>query len=127
MTASKLGVLVVDDDAAINRLVCALIAQEGYAPRSASMGLPAIEQSIANPPSAVLLDIMLPDISGFDVCQLIRNHPRTMNTPVIMLSALADDQSQQRGYACGATAYLSKPFDPAALLAKIAELTQQPQ
>jgi len=76
-----------------------------------------------NPPDLVLLDLMLPgQHDGFDVCRRLRSDPSTRNVPVVIISALDDEQSRARAVEAGATAYYTKPFSPIALLKEIDRL-----
>ena len=68
-------------------------------------------------PALVVLDVMLPDMSGFDICTQLRNFDPTRQIPIIMLTALDTDECRQRGKLCGTTEYLTKPFDPETLMA----------
>lgn len=114
-------VLVVDDDKAINQVLCRFLQGSGFRVRPALDGQSALEQVRASLPRAILLDLMLPDITGFEVCEELKRDPQTQSIPVIMITALADDDSIERGKACGAMAYLTKPFDLDKLVATLKE------
>jgi DNA-binding response OmpR family regulator len=110
------SVLVVEDDPEINGLVGAYAELCGFEYRSALNGTSAINQARQEAPSAVILDLMLPDIDGFEVCRRLRKEPATVHTPIVILSALGDERNKAAGKACGADQYLTKPFDPENLM-----------
>ena len=113
------SVLVVEDDREINELVGAYAQIAGFEYRPALDGTSALREAHARRPAAVVLDLMLPDIDGFEVCRQLKNQADTRVVPVIMLTALTDDASKQRGRECGASEYLTKPFDPDRLMAAL--------
>ena len=106
------SVLVVEDDHAINALIGAYVEICGLTCRQVYDGLSAVESAARMPPDAVILDLMLPDIDGFEVCRRLRADAATANTPILILSALGGEADRQRGRECGATEHLTKPFDP---------------
>lgn len=109
-------VLVVEDDAAINELIGEYLKLDGHHYRSALDGDSALREAREQTPNVVVLDVMLPDIDGFEICRRLKSDPRTENVPVVMLSALSDEQSRQAGMQCGASEYITKPFQPDQLL-----------
>ena len=111
-TNGHISVLVVEDDPEINELVGAYARLAGFEYRRALDGSTALRAAEQRPPDAVVLDLMLPDIDGFEVCRRLKSEPRTRAVPVIMLTALTDDASRRRGIECGCIEYLTKPFDP---------------
>ena len=113
------SILVVEDDREINELVGAYAQIAGFEYRPALDGTSALREAHARRPAAVVLDLMLPDIDGFEVCKQLKNEADTRLVPVIMLTALTDDASKQRGRECGASEYLTKPFDPDRLMAAL--------
>ncbi len=112
-------ILVVDDDRMLNRVICDFVRFEGYTVRSALDGSSALQQVASQLPTLVLLDLMLPDTDGFNVCETLKQNNHTRDVPVIMLTALTDAASRQRGLQCGAADYVTKPFDPDALMATV--------
>jgi DNA-binding response OmpR family regulator len=118
-------VLVVDDDKAINIVLCRFLQKVGFTVRSALNGTAALEEARSSPPLLVLLDLMLPDISGFDVCEELKRDERTRSVPIVMVTAMVDDESRERGLACGAVAYLTKPFDPDQLIGTVKTLADR--
>ena len=109
-------VLVVDDDAELCSLVTRFLAREGFEISWASSGAAGIERALAEDYALIMLDVMMPDMDGFDVLQRIRQQART---PVLMLTARGDTNDRIRGLEMGADDYLPKPFDPAELVARI--------
>jgi DNA-binding response OmpR family regulator len=112
-------VLVVEDDREINELVCAYAEIAGFGHRSALCGFDAVEQVRSRPPALIVLDLMLPDIDGFEVCRRVKAEAESKGKPIpviIILSALDGEKSRQQGRALGAVDYLTKPFDPDRLM-----------
>jgi CheY-like chemotaxis protein len=119
-------VLAVDDDPVILRLLQVNLEMEGYEVELASDGEEALERARAFRPDVVLLDIMMPKKDGWQVCAEIREDPELRTTPIVFLSARAQDADLERGTDLGANAYITKPFDPIDLLDLVAELTKKP-
>jgi two-component system phosphate regulon response regulator PhoB len=112
-------VLVVEDDREINELVCAYAEIAGFRFRSALNGFDAVDQVRKRPPALIVLDLMLPDIDGFEVCRRVKAEAEATGRPIpviIILSALDGEKSRQMGRVCGAVDYLTKPFDPDRLM-----------
>ncbi len=112
-------VLVVEDEAEVNELIGAYAQIAGFAYIRALDGTSAIEQARAHKLSLVLLDVMLPDLDGFEVCRRLKDEQSTQRVPVVILTALDREEYRQRAFQCGAVAYLTKPFDPEQLLKTI--------
>jgi CheY-like chemotaxis protein/prolyl-tRNA editing enzyme YbaK/EbsC (Cys-tRNA(Pro) deacylase) len=115
-------VLVVEDEAETNELFCRLMEREGYTCQGVEEGNRALEVAAEVRPSAILLDLMLPDMSGFDVCERLRRNGPLKRIPVIVMTALDDEASRQRGRELGAEAYLTKPFAPSELVEELHEV-----
>ena len=116
-------ILVVEDQDSIRRMIEALVQARGYQVTAVSSGAKAIDVALTDAPDMVLLDLNLPGLyDGFDVCQLLRSDPTTRTVPVVIISAMDDDESRARATAAGATAYYTKPFSPIALLKEIDRL-----
>jgi len=116
-------VLVVEDDREINELVCAYAEIAGFKYRSAMNGFDAVEQVRRRRPALMVLDLMLPDIDGFEVCRRVKAEAEASGTPIpviIILSALDGEKSKQMGRSLGAVDYITKPFDPDRLMEVIA-------
>jgi CheY-like chemotaxis protein len=116
-------ILVVEDQDSIRRMIEALVQARGYQVTAVSSGAKAIDVALTDAPDIVLLDLNLPgQYDGFDVCQRLRSDPTTRTVPVVIISAMDDDESRARATAAGATAYYTKPFSPIALLKEIDRL-----
>jgi DNA-binding response OmpR family regulator len=112
-------VLVADDDLDIRELVAFKLAQAGYEVRSAPDGVAALDAARAGGVDLVVLDLMMPGLSGLDVCAELRREPATAELPVIMLTARAQDQDVATGFAAGADDYVVKPFSPRELVSRV--------
>lgn len=113
---SQIKALVVDDDVNICELLRLYLAKEGYEVFVAHNGVKAVELFVANNPSVVILDIMLPGTDGWQVCRNIRN---LSNVPIIMLTAKGETGDKIVGLELGADDYMVKPFEPKELIARI--------
>lgn len=104
-------------------MIEALVQARGYQVTAVSSGAKAIDVALTDPPDIVLLDLNLPgQYDGFDVCTRLRADPQTRTVPLVVISAMDDDESRARATAAGATAYYTKPFSPIALLKEIDRL-----
>lgn len=110
------NVLVVEDDPEINELVGAYARLAGFEYRAALDGATALAEVRRQPPTVIVLDLMLPDFDGFEVCRRIKAELGHPDIPVIILSALDNKTSRREGVQCGAAEYLTKPFDPDRLI-----------
>jgi DNA-binding response OmpR family regulator len=124
MTAS---ILIADDEPNIVLSLEFVLAEEGYRVRVARDGREALEALAAETPDLVLLDVMLPHVSGFDVCQRIRAEPAWRDVRIVMLSAKGREVEVQKGLALGADAYVTKPFAIKELLAEVARQLAAPK
>ncbi len=104
-------VLVVEDDVAMNELQQELLSLNGFQTLGAYTGVEALALCEESSADAVLLDIMLPEMDGFETCTRLRRQ-KNGSLPIVMVSALAGEESRKQGFASGANAYFSKPFDP---------------
>ncbi len=112
-------VLVVEDDPDLNETVGAYLELEGFEYRPALDGASALREAQSRCPSLVLLDLMLPDVDGLEVCRRLRADASTRDVPVVILSALNESRFRETARELGVCEYLTKPFDPDALLAAI--------
>ena len=119
--ASAVRLLVVEDDPEINQLVGAYAQLAGFEYRSALNGGDAIDEVNRRPPSVVVLDLMLPDLDGLEVCRRLKRSAAAARVPVIILTALDRESKRQESLQCGAVDYLTKPFDPDHLMQVITE------
>jgi len=113
-------VLVVEDDPEINQLVGAYAELAGFRYRAALTGNAALAEVRRQPPQVIVLDLMLPDIDGLEICRRVRKEFNNGSVPVIILTALESEQTRRSGIECGAQEYLTKPFDPEQLMSTIA-------
>jgi two-component system phosphate regulon response regulator PhoB len=109
-------VLIVEDEAVILRLLEVNFRLAGFEVETAARGEEALAKAAASPPDVAILDIMLPGLSGLEVCERLRAAPETADVPVVMLSARTQDEERERSYALGVVAYVTKPFEPAELV-----------
>jgi diguanylate cyclase (GGDEF)-like protein len=112
-------VLIVDDDPAIRRLIAAILEREGFELVEAENGRQALDVARAESPDLVLLDVMMPELDGVEVCRMLRADPRTRGTSVIMLTARALSADVLIGLSAGADDYVIKPFHPVEVLARV--------
>jgi DNA-binding response OmpR family regulator len=112
-------ILVVEDDADLGGLLCDLLRTEGYDARRVEDGDEALRKVCENPPGAIILDVMLPGMDGFEVCQRLKFRKETSHIPILMLTALDDTPNRRKGLRVGADRYLTKPFQPGSLLDEI--------
>jgi adenylate cyclase len=115
-------VLVVDDTERNVKLLADLLTFKGYAVLTAGGGKEALEKIAAEQPDLVLLDVMMPDMNGYDVCRKIREAPATAMLPVVMVTALDPASERVKGIEAGADDFLSKPINQAELLARVRSL-----
>jgi len=118
------SILIVDDEPRYLRLLEANLRTEGYEIITAQNGKEAIEMFSANPVDLILLDIMMPQMDGFTVCQRIRQYS---NVPIIVLTAKGEEQDRVRGLDVGADDYLVKPFSVMELLARVRAVLRRAQ
>jgi DNA-binding response OmpR family regulator len=116
MSAPPLRVLVVDDEPKITEVVGSYLRKAGYEPLTAENGAQALRLLEKERPALVILDLMLPDMSGEDVCRKVRSRSRV---PIIMLTAKVEDADAIKGLSLGADDYVTKPFSPRQLMARV--------
>jgi two-component system, OmpR family, phosphate regulon response regulator PhoB len=117
-----LTVLVADDEPHIVELVRVTLEDDRVRVVDAFDGVGALEAAELYAPAMIFLDVHLPDVSGLDVCRRLRSDPRLRCAPVVMLTAAAQQEDVARGFAAGATEYLTKPFSPIRLLSLVERL-----
>lgn len=122
MTAS---ILIVEDEEPIQLLLSYNLESEGYKVRVTASGEDVAALLDEEPADLVLLDWMLPDISGIEVCRAMRARPKTRNVPVIMLTARGEESERVRGLATGADDYVVKPFSVPELMARVRSLLRR--
>ena len=118
-------VLIVEDDPPARRLVSFALEQEGYEVMTASNGLEGLKKAQEEEPDALVLDVMLPGLDGFEVCHKLRADTRTAKLPILMLSAKVQETDKTTGFKMGADDYLAKPADPLEIVNRVGILLQQ--
>ncbi len=116
----KKKILVVEDEELLLKLEVIVLKLRGYDVIAVSNGQAALDALIEEKPDLVLLDVLLPDVNGFEVCQHIKNTPSTKNIPVILLSGKTTTADMAKGQQVGADDYLTKPLKSAVLVETIA-------
>ncbi|HEY5656792.1 MAG TPA: response regulator [Myxococcota bacterium] len=120
-------ILVVDDEPDLLELVRVNLAQSGYAVETAESGREALERLRRSPPDLVVLDLMLPDVSGTEICRQVRADSRLAQLPIIMLTARADEVDRVVGLELGADDYVTKPFSPRELALRVRAVLRRRQ
>jgi twitching motility two-component system response regulator PilG len=118
-------ILIVEDEESLLKLESILLTTKGYLVRGATTGLAALEAISEEMPDLVLLDIMLPGLDGFSVCERIKQNPDTRHIPVVLLTAKRTPEDIARGEEVGADQYITKPFKSAMVMDVIANLLKK--
>lgn len=116
-------ILIVDDDVTMTELLKTLLKMEGHTPMAVNDSTKAVEMAGTVNPDLITLDLMMPGLSGFELCELLHQDPKFANIPIIIVSARDDSESKERAMRAGATEYVTKPFDADELMHKIKRLT----
>ncbi|MFZ5432414.1 MAG: response regulator [Calditrichota bacterium] len=124
---SKANVLVVDDEEDILEIVRYNLSKEGYDVACVTSGEKALAEIQAHPPDIIILDLMLPGIDGLDLCKRIKSLPDSAGIPIIMLTARAEEADVVTGLELGADDYVTKPFSPRVLSARVKALLRRKQ
>lgn len=119
------SILLVEDEQDLQELLAYNLSREGYGVTTASTGEEALKQARARRPDLILLDLMLPGMDGLEVCRALRSRDTTADVPVIMLTAKGEERDIVRGLELGADDYVTKPFSPRILLARIAAVLRR--
>ena len=119
-------VLVVEDDPVVRELIEWKLAAAGHEVLLADDGEAGLQRAKVDKPDAVIVDWMMPKLTGLEVCQAIRADQELADTPVLLLTARAQESDVERGYAAGVDDYLMKPFSPRELLTRLEALTHRP-
>ncbi len=115
----KETILIVEDEEDILELIRYNLSKEGYQAIGAKSGKEALEKAKSKSPDVVILDIMLPDIDGLEVCKILKQNAKTAHIPIIMLTAKTEDTDIVSGLELGADDYITKPFSPKVLIARL--------
>ena len=118
-------ILIVDDDVTITELMKALVKMNGDEPTTVNDSLKAMEVAQSVNPDLITLDLMMPGLTGFELCELLHNDPKFSNIPIVIVSARDDSESKQKAIDAGAMAYITKPFGVDDFIGKIKELTSK--
>lgn len=118
------SILIVDDDLSSRETIESILDGQGYVLNMSENGLDALKKAVKLQPDLILLDVMMPEMDGFETCQRIRTTPGLAEVPIIMLTALDDSASRLRGITAGADDFLSKPVDRQELRARVRTVTR---
>lgn len=119
MIVSKKEILIVEDQEELRKLECILLSSRGYLVEGVADGRAALAYLENRQPDLVLLDVMLPEVDGFEVCRQIKSNHETRHIPVIMVTAKTSHEDMLRGEEVGANAYLTKPFKSTMIIENI--------
>ncbi len=122
MAQTSESILVVEDESSIASFVALYLKNAGYGVRTASRGGEALDLIASDPPSLVILDLMLPDLDGIEVCRRIR---KSSEIPILMLTARDEDVDKIIGLEVGADDYMTKPFNPRELVARVKSILRR--
>lgn len=120
-------VLAVDDDADILRIVELLLERNGYSVKTAPSGKEALQILRNMQPALLILDVTMPEMSGYDLCQVVKRDKRLQKVPVIFLTAKGTPQDYKTGHEMGAVIYMVKPFNASRLLKVVQLLVPLPE
>jgi Response regulator containing a CheY-like receiver domain and a GGDEF domain len=118
-TTDRGNILVVDDTPANLRLLAGILNGQGYKVRPVPSGELALSAATGMPPDLILLDIMMPEMNGYEVCEKIKADERTRNIPVIFISAINDVLDKVKAFAVGGVDYITKPFQMEEVLVRV--------
>ena len=118
-------ILIVDDEPENLQLVSFILSREGFQVTALQSGREALNFLEKEIPHLIILDVMMPEIDGFQICRLIRQKPQTAHIPVLLLTALTGVEQRIKGFESGADVFLSKPFEPEELLARVKVLLKR--
>lgn len=119
-------ILVVDDDAEFVELLRFNLKEAGFSIGTASNGVEALKKARSIGPDLILLDLMMPELDGFAVCEILRRDKATATIPIVILTALSGELGRLAGMEAGATEYVAKPFSPKVLVSRLKHLLSNP-
>ena len=122
---SQAKILIVEDENDVAELIRYKLEKAGYETDTAMTGPLALEKVLDNRPDLILLDIMIPEMDGLQVCDNLKNNPVTADIPVVMLTAKSSQEDIDAGFAMDADDYITKPFSPRDLLTRIRTVLHQ--
>jgi len=115
-------ILIIDDDIDTLRLVGLMLQRQGYQISAATNGQQGLDKALEEIPDLILLDVMMPDMDGYEVTRRLRRNPATMETPILMFTARTQLDDKVNGFEVGANDYLTKPTHPSELQARVKTL-----
>ena len=118
-------ILIVDDDIIITDLMKMLVSMEGHQPTTVNDSTKAMEAADTVQPDLITLDLMMPGLTGFELCELLHSDPRFANIPIVIVSARDDFESKEKALQVGARDYITKPFGVDDFIGRINSLTTQ--
>ena len=118
----KPRLLLVDDEPDILKMVGVRLEASGYQVSGAADGEEGLQKARQEHPDLIILDLMLPKLSGYEVCRALKQDPKFCSIPIILFTAMAQEKDEKAGFAAGADAYVRKPFHSQELLAEIQRL-----
>jgi two-component system phosphate regulon response regulator PhoB len=122
---AKKNILVVEDDRDISELIAYNLRSENYGIACLYDGAHVVEFTRMSKPDLIVLDLMLPEVNGLDICRTLKNDPATKSIPIIMLTAKNEEADVVTGLQMGADDYIPKPFSPKVLVARIKAITRR--
>ena len=117
-------ILIVDDESANLQLLSELLDKEGYQVRPTNSPQLAIDSALGQPPKLILLDVRMPEMDGFEVCRRLKQDERTLNIPIIFISALHEVEDKVRGFEAGGVDFITKPFQEQEVLVRVRTHTE---
>jgi len=118
-------VLIVEDEPDMNDLLADILSAYDFDPMQAASGEQCLAMLAEQPPDAILLDLMLPGMSGIEVCKKLKDSPTTRTIPILILTALDSPPDRRNAYEAGADDYMTKPFAPDALVSRLRACLQK--
>ncbi|MEL6136472.1 MAG: response regulator [Cyanobacteria bacterium J06626_23] len=115
-------VLIVDDSSTLREMISGLLIKAGMTVLEAIDGVEAKDKILANPPDLVILDIVMPNMNGYELCRWVKNNPETQEVPVVICSSKNEDFDRYWGMKQGADAYIAKPFRPVEMVETVKHL-----
>ncbi|MBU2598973.1 response regulator [bacterium] len=118
----KKKILVVDDEPYVVRSLIFVLKKEGYLTVSASNGEEALQKAMTEEPDLIFLDIMMPKINGYEVCKRLKEHEKTKDIYIIILTAKGQKEDKMKGVEVGVNEYITKPFSPSKVIQRMKEI-----